>query len=161
MNYRTGVVTGVMFTLVIFATAAATYWLALSKPAAAAKAAAPPPPAQVAKTLKEDQILTITLPPEAMARLALTTGVTEIKPVRRLHMYGGEITVPAGQTVIVSAPLSGTLKAPAGGVPQPGQSVKKGQLLFELLPLLTPEGRASIMSQPSKPTVWPRMHKYN
>src|SRR5581483_11242979 len=64
-----------------------------------------------------------------------------------LHVYGGEITVPAGQTVVVSAPLSGTLKAPAGGVPLPGQTVKNGQVLFELYPLLTPEGRATILAQ--------------
>lgn len=147
MTYRMGVFTGIVATLVALGTASATYWLALSKPATAAKGPAPPPPAQVAKTLKEDQILAVELRPEAIERLALRTGIVETKPVRRLHLYGGEITVPAGQTVIVSAPLSGTLKAAAGGVPQPGQTVKKGQKLFELLPLLTPEGRATILAQ--------------
>ncbi len=147
MTYRSGVVTGVLLTLVILGTAAATYWLVLSKPATAAKTSAASPPAQVAKTLKEEQILTITLPPEALERLALATGTVESKAVRRLHTYGGEIMVPAGQTVMVAAPLSGTLKAAAGGVPQPGQTVTKGQPLFELLPLLTPEGRATILSQ--------------
>jgi RND family efflux transporter MFP subunit len=52
--------------------------------------------------------------------------------------------IPPGHAIIVSAPLSGRLTAPAGGVPQPGQTVKKGQPIFDLLPLLSPEGRANL-----------------
>lgn len=147
MTYQKGVVTGIVLTVVVLATASGVYWLALSKPAAAAKAPPAAPPAEVTKPLKEDQIATIKLPPESMRGLALAMGVVETKPIRRLHVYSGEIAIPAGKTVIFSAPLAGTLKAPAGGVPQPGQTVKKGQKLFELLPLLTPEGRAMIMTQ--------------
>src|SRR5262249_9629455 len=59
----------------------------------------------------------------------------------------GEIIVPVGQTVVVSAPLMGMLKAPAGGVPQPGKLVKKGQPVFELLPQLTPEAQNTMLTQ--------------
>ena len=38
MTYRHGVLTGIVLTIVVLATAAGTYWLALSKPAVAAKA---------------------------------------------------------------------------------------------------------------------------
>jgi RND family efflux transporter MFP subunit len=59
-------------------------------------------------------------------------------------VYGGEVTIPAGQLIVVSAPLSGTLKAPPGGVPRPGRTVDKGQAMFQLLPLLSPEGRVNL-----------------
>ena len=48
------------------------------------------------------------------------------------------MVVPPGRSSIVSAPLTGTLVATAGGaVPIPGMPVKKGQPMFTLLPLLS------------------------
>lgn len=102
------------------------------------------PPATVAKTFKEDQANVITLSPEAVERLGVQTRPAERKSVKRTRVYGGEVTIPAGRTILVSAPLNGSLRAPKGGVPQPGRSVEKGQVIFELLPLLSPEGRVNL-----------------
>jgi RND family efflux transporter MFP subunit len=144
MNYRSGLVTGVLATLLLGATAGATWYLVGSKPPAATKPAAAPAPATVAKPLKEDQITSVALTPEALDRLALRTGLVATKPLRRIRVYGGEVTIPTGRTILVCSPLSGTLKAPPEGMPQPGRAVRKGQVLFQLLPLLTPEGRANL-----------------
>lgn len=106
--------------------------------------AAPVPPAVVSKTLKEDQIQTIVLRPEAFDRLALKTSLAAKKTVTHSRFYGGEVVIPAGQAVIVSAPVNGTLKAMPEGMPVIGSEVKKGQPLMRLLPLLTPEGRVNL-----------------
>lgn len=103
-----------------------------------------PPPANVAKKLDEGQIQTIVLRPEALDRLALKTGAVETKAMPRFRIYGGEIVIPTGHSVIVSAPLNGTLRAMPQGMPSPGSEVKKGEPLLQLLPLLTPEGRVTL-----------------
>ncbi len=101
-------------------------------------------PAEVPHVLNEAQINTITLTAEAIERLNLQYGKIERQPVRRVRMYGGEILVPPGKAILVAAPLSGVLKAPDSGVPQPGETVEKGSVLFQLMPLLSPESRVTL-----------------
>jgi hypothetical protein len=108
-----------------------------------AKSAAAPP-VSLAKPLKEDQINVITLSPEAIQRLALRTSPVERKAMRWVRTYGGEIVVPAGQAIAVSASVGGLLEAAEGNAAQAGQSLRHGQAVFQLLPLLTPEGRANL-----------------
>ncbi len=62
----------------------------------------------------------------------------------RTRTYGGEVLVPVGQTIVVSAPLGGEMRAPEGGVPQPGRIVRKGQPIFQLFPLLNPTDRTNL-----------------
>ena len=123
--------------------AAGAWWLVTTKPAAT-KADKPPGPAAVAKVVKEDDLNTVALTEEAEKRIGLTLAPVEAKAVRRVRVYGGEVTVPAGRTILVAAPLGGTLKAPPGGVPQAGSAVKAGTPVFQLTPLLTPDGRATL-----------------
>jgi RND family efflux transporter MFP subunit len=106
----------------------------------------PSSPAVVSKVLKEEEINTLTLTPEAEERLGIRTVLAEHKPVRRIRTYGGEVTIPAGHTIPVAAPLGGTLKAPPGGVPPPGRPVRKGQPIVVLLPLLSPEAQTTLVS---------------
>ena len=143
MTYRNGVVTGVLATLLIVAGGWAAWRIAGPRSSVAAK---PPAvaPASVPKTIKEDQLNVLTLTPEAVVRLGIATGLVERKTVGRVRVYGGEATIPAGQSITVASPVSGLLKDPPGGMPRPGQLVKKGQPMFSLLPLLTPEGRANL-----------------
>ena len=129
--------------LAFFALVGLAAWrLVISKPAPG-KSNKPDPPAKVEKPVKEDQLNTVTLSEEAESRLGVAVGSVESKKLRRSRVYGGEVVIPAGRTVIVSAPLNGTLKAPADGMPKAGQRVKKGQEIVGLLPLLTPEGRTT------------------
>ncbi len=123
----------------------AAWWLVTQKPEAA-KADKPPPAVTVAKTVKEESLNSIVLTEDAEKRLGVKLGSIEMKPVRRMRIYGGEVTIPAGKAIVVAAPLGGTLKAPPAGIPRAGQTVRRGQPIFQLLPLLSPEGRTSMAS---------------
>jgi RND family efflux transporter MFP subunit len=144
MNYRSGVLTGVVATLLLAGAAGAGWWMLHAKPGEAAKPAPPPAPVSVPRPFKEDQAAGITLTPEAEGRIAIRTGPVERKAVNPVRTYGGEVTVPPGRSVIVSAPLAGILKPAEGVVPVAGLDVKKGQAIFQLLPLLDPVGRANL-----------------
>lgn len=103
-----------------------------------------PPPAEVGKILKEAEINWIRLRPEAVARLGLTTAAVETKNVGRTRVFGGEVTIPPGRTALVAAPFNGLVRTAGKTFPQPGQAVRERQVLLDLVPLLTPEGRANL-----------------
>jgi len=134
----------IIFTLTMtVAVGALAYWLVTNKPSVP-KAEKPVPAANVAKVIKEEDLNTVVLSEAAEKRIGLKLASIEQKPVQRVRVYGGEVTIPVGRTIIVSAPLSGTLKPPRSGVPLAGSVVKTGQPIFQLLPLLTPDGRATL-----------------
>ncbi|MFN0124962.1 MAG: efflux RND transporter periplasmic adaptor subunit, partial [Blastocatellia bacterium] len=105
--------------------------------------AAPPksiPPAKVENAVREADLATITLTPEAEKRTGIETAVIELRDVPRALELSGEIVTPPGQTMQVNAPMTGALQtAENSGTPQVGQSVRKGQTLFRLTPFLAPE----------------------
>src|SRR5687768_5567874 len=109
MSFRSGVVTGAVATaavvgVIFFARQA---WQQPG-PAEAAKSSAPPAPFHVAKPLQEERLDTIELSAAAVARLNLRTAPVEKKPMPRTRSYGGEVVVPPGRSITVSAPLGGT-----------------------------------------------------
>jgi hypothetical protein len=107
-------------------------------PAPAAKPAEAP--AKVAVTAQEDRLNTIQLTPEAEQRLGIALAAVESRPLQRLRSYGGEVALPTGASIIVSAPLGGMLQAPSSsGGPHVGAAVAQKQTVFMLLPLLSPE----------------------
>jgi multidrug efflux pump subunit AcrA (membrane-fusion protein) len=143
MRFLSGFVTGIVVAALFGAVGAASWWIVTAK-GPEIKHDKPEPPAKVAKAVKEDELNTITLKPEAEKRIDVQTKAVEHKSIRRTREYGGEVTVPVGRSIVVSAPLGGILKAPPDGVPQPGKSVTRGQPIFTLLPLLTPEARTTL-----------------
>src|SRR4051812_32333620 len=111
-------------------------------PAAPAKSAAP---SKVSAPVKEGDLATVTLTPEAETRLGVGLAEVERRPVPRTSTYGGEVVVPSGRLIAVASPFNGTLKAPDGGAAiTPGQAVKQGQTVFTLVPILSPESRATM-----------------
>ena len=114
------------------------------EPPRVAQAEKATPPAKVAHPAKEDDLNTVVLTAEAESRLGLTTATVARKPVARTRSIAGDVVVPPGRLIIVAAPLVGTLQAPEGGIPTPGTAVKKGQAIVSLLPLLSPEARATM-----------------
>jgi membrane fusion protein, heavy metal efflux system len=105
-----------------------------------AKAAKSEKPAELVAVPQETNLLAVHLTPKAEQRLGITTAPVERKSVSRRRTYGGIVTVPPGKTVIVSAPLAGTLAAPdEGQIPVPGSTVQAGQSVFKFVPLLTPD----------------------
>ncbi len=143
MNVAQQLVRIVLTLAIAAAVGAGAWWLFTNKPSGA-KTDKPAAAATITKVVKEDDLNTITLTEEAEKRLGLTIATVEKKATRRVRMYGGEVTIPVGRAILVAAPLGGILKAPAGGMPKAGDSVKAGQNVFQLLPLLTPDGRASL-----------------
>jgi cobalt-zinc-cadmium efflux system membrane fusion protein len=100
-------------------------------------------PSKVEKMPGEADLTTITLTPEAETRLRLKTALVEAKDVVRTRTVGGEVVVPPGRALIVAAPIAGTLYAPKSGMAAPGTTVSKGQVIFNLVPLLSSEARAT------------------
>ncbi len=144
MNYRSGVVTGILGSALLLGAMAAGWWLFVRQAAAETKKSTPPVPAIIAK---EDQFNTITLTAEAEKSLAIKVGVIERKPMPRTRAYGGEVTIPPGQTIVVTAPFGGMVQTVSSEGLQAGTLVEKGKNILQLLPLLTPEGRANLTSE--------------
>src|SRR5262245_54084297 len=114
MKFLSGLLVGILATVV----GLAAWWIATS-PRPEVAPTKPTPPATVAHVVKEDDLATITLTPEAEKRLDVRVAKIVRKPLRRTRTYGGEITIPAGRTVVVAAPLVGVVQAPSGGMPRP------------------------------------------
>jgi membrane fusion protein, heavy metal efflux system len=125
------------------AVGAGAWWLVTYKPTVSSPDK-PPPAASVGKVVKEDDLNTLALTEEAEKRIGLAVTPVQKKSVRRVRVYGGEVTVPIGRTILVSAPLAGILKAPPSGELKAGQAVEAGQVVFQLSPILTPDGRATM-----------------
>lgn len=107
------------------------------KTAAPAKPAAP---AKVAHAAKETDLNTIELTPEAVERLGIETAAVERREVRRRRTFGGEVVLPTGASITVSAPIGGTLQAVSeGSVPDVGAHVDRNQPVFLLAPMLSKE----------------------
>ncbi len=106
-------------------------------------------PATVATIANEGDLNTIKLTAEAEKHLALTVAPVELKPMPRVSIYGGEIMLPPGASLIVSAPFTGTLDTPLKdqGTARPGDVVAAKQPIFKLQPLITPEREALTLAE--------------
>lgn len=93
------------------------------------------PPAKVANGVKESDLATVTLSPQAEQRLGIETAKVENRNIARTLRLGGEIMPVPGRRIYVTAPVTGVVIAPAGPLPQAGMQVRKGQPVFRLLPL--------------------------
>lgn len=131
-------------TLGLIGTMAAGGWLWVKSGNSSSQPSTKTPPATVGKVVKEDEFNIVTLTEQAEKRIDLAVAPVVKKQVQRVRVYGGEITVPVGRAILVTAPLTGTLKAPVAGEIKAGQVVKAGQPLFQFTPLLTPDGRAML-----------------
>lgn len=95
-----------------------------------------PAPATIANPTTEAALTTITLSPEAAQRLGIETSVVESVAVRATRRVGGEVMAPPGLDVTVSAPVAGTVVAPADRpIAASGASVTRGAELLRLVPL--------------------------
>ena len=101
----------------------------------APKAAAAAPPAKVSGPVKETELNAVTLTPETETRLAVKVEAVARKPVPNVRVLGGEVIVPPGQTIDVAAPVAGTIVT-GSSVPSAGRSVRRGNTLFRIVPLL-------------------------
>ena len=135
---------GIALTLALAAAVGAGAWWLITHKPAASKSDKPPGAATVDKVVKEEDLARVIVSAKAVERLGLTVAPVVAKSVRRVRVYGGEVTIPVGRTILVAAPLGGTLKPPPGGLPKAGQVVRVGDPVFLLLPLLTPDSKATL-----------------
>lgn len=97
-------------------------------------------PAKVDKIVSEVKLNVLALTPDAVKRLAIQTAPVEMRSMPRLRPYGAECMLPGGALLIVPAPVTGTVRVPAGRkFPLPGEMVTVNEPLLEMLPLLSPE----------------------
>ncbi len=95
------------------------------------------PAAKVENAVKESELATVKLSPKAEERLGVMTVPVTKEHVAQTRSFAGEVTLPPDRTISVSSPVGGTLLSDA--LPSVGMSVRKGQVLFRLTPLLAPE----------------------
>ena len=102
-----------------------------------AKAAAP---SKVEMVPHESDLATITLTKEAEERLGITTVSSELRRVQQHRTFGGEVMIPSGRSILISAPVAGIV-SPSGSskIPAPGSKVKAGDVVLALSPILSPE----------------------
>lgn len=91
-------------------------------------------PSSIENPVKESDLTTVKLTSEAVKRLGIQAQPIEQKSTSRTRIYSGEITSVPGQSMTMTAPVSGTILALKNGtLPQAGSAVTKGQVLYRLL----------------------------
>lgn len=93
----------------------------------------------------EAELSTIKLTPEAVKRLGIETVTVKREAASATRTVGGEIVVPEGRGVVVTAPVAGTLTA--GAAPRPGARVRRGERLMAIAPLVPAERDQRIEAQ--------------
>lgn len=100
----------------------------------------PTAPAKVEMVPHESELATITLTPEAESRLGISTVATELRRVQQHRTFGGEVMIPSGKSIMITAPVAGLVKASAGApIPRPGSRMRAGDSVLSFVPILSPE----------------------
>lgn len=111
----------------------AVTWSCNGPKSTSAKAAAP---AKVDNPVKESDLTTLTLTPEAVSRLGIETAKAGVITVPRALRLGGEIVPRPGSRAVMSAPSAGVLLSPKDRtLPLSGARVARGQAVLRFLPL--------------------------
>lgn len=108
-----------------------------SSPATSSSTAKPAAAAKVENPKPEGDLTVVTLSDQARKHLAIVTEKVTTESVRLTRTVGGELMVPPGRLVTVTAPVAGTLSA-GSSIAAVGP-VKRGAAIFELVPLQQPE----------------------
>jgi len=90
----------------------------------------------------EAELTTVRLSAAAVKRLGLETVVARTDSAAATRALGGEVSVPEGRLVTVTAPLAGTITG--ASAPLPGTRVTRGTRLMTLAPLASSDRDQSI-----------------
>jgi RND family efflux transporter MFP subunit len=93
-------------------------------------------PATVSQPKPEADLTTVKLSPDAITRLGIETVVAQIQDAAGTRTVGGDIVVPEGRRVQVTAPVAGTLSS---AIVRAGTTVADGAPLFRLTPISAAE----------------------
>lgn len=112
-------------------------------------------PATVTAPVKEAELTTVKITPEAEKRLGVVTVLVEEKTVARTRTVGGEIVPASGSTMVITAPVAGAVQSP-GSALVAGTVVTQGQVLFRLVPIQPSERDAAVDAQQAADTATAR-----
>jgi cobalt-zinc-cadmium efflux system membrane fusion protein len=95
---------------------------------------APPhtPAAEVSHPTSETDLPTVKLSPETRARLAIETTMVKQNDVPHVRLVGGEVIVPPGRAIAVTAPVAGEVHFVTSEPLIPGASVLRGAGVLKL-----------------------------
>ena len=92
------------------------------------------PPSVIENPVKESDLTTIKLTEKAVERLGIKSKGIEERPSNLVRLYSGELMAVPGQSMTLTAPVSGIiLGLKNGSLPVAGTAVRKGQALYRLL----------------------------
>jgi membrane fusion protein, heavy metal efflux system len=89
-------------------------------------------PATVSQPMAETDLTTVKLSPDAIKRLGIETEAAQVQDAAGARTVGGDIVVPEGRRVQVTAPVAGTL---ASAIARAGATVADAAPLFQLTPI--------------------------
>ncbi|HMY17975.1 MAG TPA: HlyD family efflux transporter periplasmic adaptor subunit [Polyangium sp.] len=95
------------------------------------------PPAKSTTRPNETALTTVMLTADAEKKLGLEFGTVKKHQVATVISVPGEVIVPTGGAVVLTAPFSATVSGST--LPKPGAIVKKGQTLVNLAPFAPPD----------------------
>ncbi len=99
-----------------------------------------PPASKVEMVPHESDLATITLTQEAEGRLGISTVPAALQNVQQHRVFGGEVIVPSGRSIVIAAPVPGMVSSSgSNALPMPGSKVLSGQAVLKLTPILSPE----------------------
>jgi RND family efflux transporter MFP subunit len=90
------------------------------------------PPATVSQPKAETELTTVKLSPEAITRLGIQTETAQVQDAAGTRTVGGDIVVPEGRRVQVTAPVAGTL---VSAIARAGTTVAGSAALFRIAPI--------------------------
>lgn len=102
-------------------------------------------PASVEHPRTEAELSTIKLTTDAVKRLGIETVTVRTDVAAATRTLGAEIVVPEGRSLVVTAPVAGTLTGAAG--PRPGVHVRRGERLMTIAPLVSADRDQRIEAQ--------------
>jgi membrane fusion protein, heavy metal efflux system len=102
-------------------------------------------PATVEHPRTEAELSTVKLTPEAVKRLGIETVTVKTETAAATRTLGGEVVVPEGRGVVVTAPVAGTLTG--AEAPLSGARVRRGDRLMTIAPLVPAERDQRIEAQ--------------
>lgn len=94
----------------------------------------------------ENALNTVYLNEDSYRKLGIQIANIKREELIASKTYGGDIIVPAGGLVSVSAPISGKLISLDKNFLKPGERVKSGQLLYRIQPIISADARANLVN---------------
>ena len=101
---------------------------------------------QSPKTVHESELNTVVLNDESIQKLGIHTTTINHQTMPEHKTYGADILVPTGGLVTISAPVTGKLISVNKSLLSPGSTIKAGQLLYRIQPMITADARANLMN---------------